>query len=75
MANLIASGGKVERTAATPEAKAENFKKAMDRVFDMAKDALEDSAYLRRLNLADIRALKNRLIALENQLAAIGMPN
>jgi hypothetical protein len=75
MSNLIASGGKVERLPATPEAKAESFKKAVDRVSDMAKDALADSAYLRTLNLADIRALKNWLVALENQLAAIGMPN
>lgn len=76
MAKLISSGGKVERKAASsPEAKAESFKKALDRVCDMAKDALEDSAYLRTLNLADIRALKNQLVTLENQLAALSMPN
>jgi hypothetical protein len=75
MTNLISSGGKVERSPATPEAKAENFKKALARVADLAKDALEDSAYLRKVNLADIRALKNQLVALENQLAAISMPN
>jgi hypothetical protein len=65
----------VERAPATPEAKAENFKKALARVSDLAKDALEDSAYLGKVNLADIRALKNWLVALENQLAAIGTPN
>jgi hypothetical protein len=75
MLKLISSGGKVERSPATPEAKAENFKKALARVSDLAKDALEDSAYLGKVNLADIRALKNWLVALENQLAAIGMPN
>lgn len=75
MESLIASGGKVERTPATPAAKAQSFKKALDRVFDMAKDALADSAYLGKVNLADIRALKNQLVAIENQLAAIGLPN
>jgi len=75
MVKLISSGGKVERAAATPEAKAESFKKAVDRVSDMAKDALADSAYLSKLNLVDIRALKSWLVAIENQLAAIGMPN
>jgi hypothetical protein len=75
MDKIIASGGTVERAPATPEAKAENFKKALARVSDLAKDALEDSAYLGKVNLADIRALKNWLVALENQLAAIGTPN
>jgi hypothetical protein len=75
MANLISSGGKVERAAVTPEAKAESFKKAFDRLADMAKDALKDSTYLQKLNLADVRALKNWLVALENQLAAISTPN
>jgi hypothetical protein len=76
MAKLLSSGGKVARqTDSSPEAKAENFRKALEKVLDLAKDALVDADYLKGVSIAHFRALRYKLRDLERKVAEISMPN
>jgi hypothetical protein len=64
---LIAKGGMV-RPDFTPEKKAENFKKTLDRFIDQAKSALNDEDYLKKLDIESINALQEKINALRDRI-------
>jgi uncharacterized protein YaaR (DUF327 family) len=66
---LIATGGKVEPIQ-TPETKAKNFKKTVDRFLDQATNALTDDQYLGEFNIELCRQLIEKIQRLEQKLTS-----
>jgi len=64
---LILTGGKVEKIQ-TPQTKAENFKKTVDRFLDQAATALIDDQYLGEFNIELCRQLVEKIQQLEQKL-------
>ena len=63
---LIASEGKVPPKT-TPDKKAEDIKKTLDRFIDQAKSALIDEDYLKGLDIESINELQEQINCLERQ--------
>lgn len=69
MKEVMATGGKVPPIL-TPERKAEQFKKAIDRFIDKTADALDDTAYLESIDRELLSQLKAKILELEQKLPA-----
>ena len=64
---LIETKGKLPPKT-TPDKKAEDIKKTLDRFIDQAKSALVDDDYLKGLDIESINELQERLNALRDKI-------
>jgi len=73
MDQIIGSGGKVQ-SVVTPEGKAKNFRKTVDKFISLSVDALLDGDYLREVDLVLWRQLKAKIEELEPKVSLVTKP-